>query len=506
MNFPGLLFLLITQYLSGSGLLHLFKINLGRTSRAMLSMICGTVIFSLLPFILQLCHVPITIGSVSIAICVCTVLFCIKPLVTKQLFRFSKPASLWPFHLYEYPFLVIFVILAFISIWHTFYFPPLPRDLLSGPEVIAEYTVREHTMINSVFSIDLHTTNNYLKPPYLICLQIIYKLLVCPFGQVWLSPLFICFTVWLYVILRNKLHPLVACAALLIFFSVSEIYAYTCLVLFDYSNMVFFFAGFYFLARYAESRQRNEFFFSALMFGFATYIRSETLALMGLMLPMLIYIFYKEQLPRAKAVVRTVIFYAVPAVLYYLWFGIFVKHYMPVHFSVDQQMTKNFSNLSPLFNRFSDMNTLLIFSKRGDGLWGYMVYIFLLVLLVDLIIYKKKKLNSEARIALYGVAVVYFGICLLGYIFPLIDLWDTTKRGLFKMFPLMLLYMRNSPMLQQLSQSLTNWEANEQQPKAPKPAIAQTRPVARPATVQKPQQQPHRGNNKPQPKPGKGRK
>jgi hypothetical protein len=153
------------------------------------------------------------------------------------------------------------------------------------------------------------------------------------------------------------------------------------------------------------------------------------------------------------------------------------------------------------------MTTKLMFSEEGNGLWGYLSYVFLFLLLADMVIYRK--FNKEAKIALYGICVVYLGLCILGYLFPLIDLWDTTKRGLFKMFPLMLLYMRNSGMLQQLSQWLTNWEAGLLQPAVaaakPAPVAAQKRPAPKPVVVQK-QSVPAKSNKNPQQKPGKARK
>ena len=197
MNFPGLLLLLITHYLSGRGLLDLFNIKLGRTVMLLLSMLCGVALFSFLPFLLQLFAIPITAGSVLIAICVCTVLMNIKRIKNKSFLKFQKIS--WPLKSYEYPFFIVFTLFAMLSVWHAFYNPPESRDLLSGPEVIAEYTVSEHTMINSVFSTDLHTTNNYLKPPFITSLQVIYKLFVMEFGQMWLSIIFLSFFIWLYM-------------------------------------------------------------------------------------------------------------------------------------------------------------------------------------------------------------------------------------------------------------------------------------------------------------------
>jgi len=343
-----------------------------------------------------------------------------------------------------------------LSVWHAFYNPPESRDLLSGPEVIAEYTVSEHTMINSVFSTDLHTTNNYLKPPFITSLQVIYKLFVMEFGQMWLSIIFLSFFIWLYILLREKLHPFIAGVLSLVFLTIPEIFSYSYLVLFDYSNMVFFFCGFYFLIRYAEHKRLNEFLFSAFMFGVATYIRTETLALIFMIVPLVGFLFYKEKLPLGKAIFRMIAFIVIPAFFYVIWLNVFVKYYMPIHFNVGDQLNHNLGDIKPFFDRLYDIGANLIFSKYGTLFWGYFIFLFIFVLIVDIVFFRK--FNMEAVIALYGIAVVYVGLSLLGYFIPWVDLLNTTKRGLFKMMPLMLLYMRNSGLLLRLSDKIRTWE------------------------------------------------
>ena len=58
---------------------------------------------------------------------------------------------------------------------------------------------------------------------------------------------------------------------------------------------------------------------------------------------------------------------------------------------------------------------------------------------------------------LYGILAVYFGLALLGFLIPLVDLENTTKRGLFKLLPLMLLYLCNSSSIAFISGKLARW-------------------------------------------------
>jgi hypothetical protein len=453
MNITGLIGLLLAHFITGWGLLRIFKISLPPLQTVCLSLIAGVPVLALAPCLLQLMNIPIDAASVSIAILVITLGFGLPGL--RQFRHWQRPAFTWP-QLYEWPFIAVFATLLLLSAWRCFYFPPTPYDMISGPELIAEYTVREHTMINSVFSIDLHASNNHFKSPFITGLQIIYKLLVSPFGQVWLAVLYSSFITWLYCVARERIHPLLAGLLVLFFISIPDLYAYSFLMLYDYSNMIFFFAGVYFYARYLSSRQANMLAFAALLLGMATYIRTETLLLVALLWPVVTFTLLRQQLPARRVAVRSALFIAVPALFYFLCINVFVKMFVPLSFDVGSQVNPSLADLGPFFARLSDMATQLLFSGFGLGSYGYFVYVFLAILIVDLA--WLRRFNTEARIALLGVAVVYIGLAFIGYLLPLADLMNTTKRGLFKLFPFMLLYICNSGLIQLASGKIQAWE------------------------------------------------
>jgi hypothetical protein len=62
---------------------------------------------------------------------------------------------------------------------------------------------------------------------------------------------------------------------------------------------------------------------------------------------------------------------------------------------------------------------------------------------------------------LTAVFIIYVGIPFIGYLFPLYDLDNSTKRGLFKIFPLMLLFMANSSFLISISEGIKKWESSQ---------------------------------------------
>jgi hypothetical protein len=70
--------------------------------------------------------------------------------------------------------------------------------------------------------------------------------------------------------------------------------------------------------------------------------------------------------------------------------------------------------------------------------------------------------NRRSLNWLFAVLVVYAGIPFIGYLLPLYDLDNTTKRGLLKIFPLMLLFMANNQVLIGLSDRIYKWEGDNE--------------------------------------------
>jgi len=456
MNIPGLIFILAAHFLAGRGLLGLFKIKQKPAVTFLLSMITGIVLLSQVPFLLQLCYIPIIPQYVITGICVMVLALNITP-VRKYDYRILKlklPGKLPP--LYDLIFIVTFIILMLPSVWYCFFYPPYARDMLSGPEPLAEYAIREHTLINSIFTVNLESTNNHIKPPFVAGLQIIYKMLAHPFGQLWVNFMALSFIAWIFILLREKLHPLVAGTLMLFFICAPDVYAYTYIMLFGYSNMVLFFAGIYFLVQYFQTAQYNQFIFSAFLFGLATAIRSETLILVAFIVPLPIIYFLRHKTKPVRIILNTALPGGISFFFYYIWIGLYLKYYIPQQFDVSEQINPHLADVSVFFAKLSEMNGNLIFAGQNLDIYGWVVYLFLAVLLADLLFYRK--FNTEAKVMLYSIAVVYFGMAFIGYLIPWVDMNNTTKRGLFKYIPLMILYMRNSSSLLALSERIKQFE------------------------------------------------
>jgi hypothetical protein len=455
-NILAYIIITVFQFFAGFGLIKLFKIELKPMLTISLSVLLGVGIFSFIPFLLQLLYIPITATNVFIALAVVTALLNInKNILTEIKFLFTNTGI--KIKLYELPFLLLIAFIVFVSAWRCFYFPPFARDLTSGPEAIAEFATREHTMLNSIFTINLESTNNQFKPAFIAGLQIIYKFAGFPFGQVWLTTTVIFFLVFLYNVIIEKQHKIIAGLLLLFFLAIREMYAYTLLVLFDYSNAVFFFLAAYFLFKYFEKKTINYLNFSALLMGIATYVRSETLVLAAFFAPLIIFYLFKQKKSIVKIITANILF-MLPALLFYLVsITLYINHYLPVQYPVGGQINQHLGDLNPFLNRFADMNKSLIFGENATSFYNYFFYFFTGLLLLEAIAFKLK-FTLEGRRWLYAILVIYIGLPFLGYLLPLMDLNNTTKRALFKFFPLAILYLANNQVFSFLSQKLNKLE------------------------------------------------
>jgi len=451
-----ILLLAIFQFLIGFGILALFNIrHLNRVSQIALSVVLGIAVFSLVPFILQLLFIKITFQNILIGLLISLVAanLCVKRVIVayKQLFEPFKLSI----KLYELPFIGLIAFMMMMSAWRCFYLPPTPRDLTSGPEVIAQLATKEHTFINSIFSVNLETTNNIFKPLYITSLQVIYKYAGFPFGQVWLTVLAIAFTILLYNFLCERLHKILAGILVVAFFYMPEVYGYTFMVLFDYSNMVFYFLSLYFLFHYLKNKQVSYIVFSGMLMGIATYIRPETLVLAAFN-ALLVFILDIKRKEKWLSIIRNGFVYLFPSILFYIiCVVVYNNHYLPMKYATGDLVTKDFGNIGVIFSRMSDIFSKLIYSDISNY-YGYFFTFFLIFFFLELVI--KRKFNNPAKYWLAVSLIVWVGIPVLGYLLPLFDLLNTSKRGLFKLFPPLLFYLQNNYFLVKLSEKITAWE------------------------------------------------
>jgi len=233
-------------------------------------------------------------------------------------------------------------------------------------------------------------------------------------------------------------------------------YAYTFMILYDYSNMIFFFLSLYFLFDYFRNKIPAHFYFAGLLMGIATYIRSETLVLAFLFLPPILLTQIRGREPVKKIALANLFFFLPSLLGYYLTSQLYIKYYLPVHYDIGSLINNHLSDLHPLFQRYTDIVTHLVASEFGIHLWGYLFYITAFLFLAEGLF--RGRYNKDARNWLYAILALYIGIGALGFALPMMNLNETTKRALFKLLPLAVLYLANNNLLIRLSQWISRWE------------------------------------------------
>lgn len=458
MNTFYFLLLIIAHIICGLGVVAWFRIKMNPFLTLSLSTIIGIVIHSTVPIVQDILGISLTAQGVAWGIIIITMLFSSGLIWGRKSLIESLKNQSFSIKVYEIPFLTIISFAIYVAAYRCYYFPVTPRDALSGPEAIAEFAVREGKIANSFFNVNLETTNNQFKSPYLIGLQIVYKFLVQPFGQVWLIPLVISFILFLYTSVRERIHPILGGLFVFLFIATPECFAYTIMILYDYSNMVFFAVAAYMLYQFRLNRRRSELWLAALLFGMATYIRTETLILVGLLFPLFFMDGYKtKKLNFLNLMIPFGILMSFSLLFYILVMKVYLPVCIPEKYILGKDLNQNWGDIGFLFKRFVDVNEQLIFGERGIQLWNYFMYLFLLFVIANIMIYKKQ--NKEESYWLYMVGIVYFGIPLLGYIIPLVDVANTSKRSLFKILPLMFYYMVNTRLIAQLSNLINQFGA-----------------------------------------------
>ncbi|MGG9962285.1 glycosyltransferase family 39 protein [Ferruginibacter sp. SUN106] len=453
-----IILLTFLQLATGFGLLTLFRIILKPAFFLPLAILMGIAVFSVVPFLLQLLYIPITPLNVLALLLAVALIVNVKFISGVKMAGTMFRSARFSITFYEIPFLLAIGFIIFVSAWRCFYYPPTPNDVTTGAEAIAEFTVREKTMLNSVFL--LTQNGNTLKPPFITCLQIIYKFAGFPFGQVWLINVFICFIVILYHIISASLHRVIAGVLVIFFLAIPEMYAYTFMLLYDYSNAVFFFLSVFFMLSYFKKQQLNELAFAGLLMGIAVYIRPETLLLCGAMLPAIFLNNATHKAGIKKILLNTFVF-VVPTLVFYLTaVYIYINHYLPTKYSIAAQINPQLTSLVSVWDRFVQTNDNLLFSEQGIIHYSYFIFIFLALFAAELIV--KRKFNGTAKNYLYVIAVVFVFFPLLSHVLPGVSIDNTVKRAFFKLFPLMLLYISNNELLVQFSNYISRWERGEQ--------------------------------------------
>ena len=239
---------------------------------------------------------------------------------------------------------------------------------------------------------------------------------------------------------------------MILFIAIPEMYAYTFMILYDYSNAIFFAIGVYFTQKYFEKRELNVLIFSALMMGIATYIRSETLYFVAFGAVLLFL--HEMKYNRIQAIINCFYFLFIPFLFYAIWFFVFMKFYMPVSYDVAGQINSNIFDWNNFYELFKELNKTLIFGKNTLNYYSHFIGIFLISTIANFIIFR----NTSGWQLLAWVLILYLGYAILIHLLPSVVIDMSVKRGFFKLFPIMLIYFSYNRFFLWISEKIYEWE------------------------------------------------
>lgn len=447
-----LMVILLMQWIIGLGVVGAIGHRLERQTLLPLSLLIGMFLHSLSLFCAQLIGIPLSLQTMLTAGTVTMLL---------PLARFSTVLSTLA-GLFDAPrirpTLYDVVIAGFVGyvgymiIWASWYWPVTPFDALAGIDLVARYAAKDGMIANQVFtdpSLHGQLSNQPFYAPFAMLMQVMMKLIGYPYTQIWVSILAVCFWWFVWSTLRRQVHPLLAGVLLVLFVLTPEMLGYSYILQTDFANAAFFTIGCVMLARAIDDKQIAGVFISALAFAGACWSRTETPLLVMLVgavaLPQMLRVFG----PR-KGLLGAACVLVMSALTFGLWNIVFFNSYLPVRPSTSEQL-RGFD-----FGRFADVIASSWSSViSSTELWGWIVWLFLLVVVVDLIVNRR----ISQQILIGCIVATMFGLFVVGTIFSAAIVEQTLRRGMFKVIPLMVIAIAGSGIVSSASSALYSWEA-----------------------------------------------
>ncbi|MBD2755179.1 glycosyltransferase family 39 protein [Spirosoma validum] len=453
-------FVILAQFLIGFGFVTRLRAASNGFSLLGLSMLAGLGISSGLPFVLEFIHASIAIAPMMIGL---GTLAGLSLLLLRGRLAYLREIFAWQrlsLRLCELPFLGFWAYLLFISAWKTAWYPNLPFDTIVGPDLVATFAVREHTLVSSVFTEHLPSvsifSNQPFYAPFTAMQQIMYLLAShgtgpFAFGKIWLTILVIAFGLFLYAELRERTHPLLAGLLVTLLACSPELFAYTFLLQTDWANAAFFAAGVILLQRHLESEKQGMFIASTLFFALACWTRTETILFVPIA-SLLLLINTLRSSPK-KAIVRAGALFITCLLPFVFWNYIFLRGYVALpanaHLGTYHLIVNDY--FSKLLATYTSMNEQVVFDT---DYWNYSVYVFLALALLNLILFRDKQ-GLPILVWIFGTYVL-FGLLILHV--DGANIAYTFRRGFFKILLLMYFYLGSTSLFQWLSNWLYRWE------------------------------------------------
>src|SRR5205809_7466271 len=107
----------LLQFSAGFGILILLKIYLKPAFCISLSVLIGIAVFAIVPFLLQLIHIPLISFTVFVSIAIACILFYLKSINKFLEFLNTFKNYHFLFKLYKFPFILLLTFIFFVFLW-----------------------------------------------------------------------------------------------------------------------------------------------------------------------------------------------------------------------------------------------------------------------------------------------------------------------------------------------------------------------------------------------------
>lgn len=447
-----LVLLLLMQWGIGLGTIGAVGYRVERSTLLPLGLLIGMFLHTFAMFVAQLAGVPLSMQTMMI----CGAITLVLPAVRWKTLRsaleglFAMP-RIRP-TLYD---VVIFGFIGYIGymvVWASWYWPVTPFDAMAGIDLVARYAAKDGMIANRVFTDPLlqgQLSNQPFYAPFAMLMQVMMKLVGYPYSQIWVSIVAICFWWFVWSVLHRLVHPLIAGLLLVLFVLTPEMLGYSYILQTDFANAAFFFVGCVLLTRAIDEQSEQGMVIAALAFAAACWSRTETPVLVALVVAASA-VRLRSAFGLVKGLRGAGLILLLSGAVFVLWNVVFFNWYLPVRPSTAEQI-RGFDGA-----RFTDVVASSWSSViSSTELWGWIVWLFIAVVVVDLIV--NRRIAQTTMIGCVIATVV--GLFLVGTIFSVAVVEQTLRRGMFKVIPLMIVAIAGSGIVSSASSALFSWEA-----------------------------------------------
>ena len=462
MILPIVSLVLLVQLLIGVGIVRRLRDAAGTLERLALGMLVGMPVSTLGIILLDCLGIRLTLGSMLLVLTLIMVGTNVDALRFPRAFLAAIRPHRPSLRLYDAPFLLILLLLAAISIERCWHLPVTLRDMIVGPDLVAKYAAEQGTLVSSVFT-DAHLrgylSNQPFYAPFTTLMQVIFRLTGHPFGQIWLSVMFVAFLTFSYSRLRDELHPVLAGFLTVMVAATPELFAESFMLTVDFANAIFFGLAVILLGEAVRTGSARTLVLSALFMGFACWSRTETVLFVPVAVGVVLA--HERRHGRTRQLRDALICAGVPIAFFAIWHVGYFYFRLPVR--PDAVIRLALPTLRGAVRLVGSIVRLLGY----PGIYGYLFYIFGVVAAVNVLVLRDRR----GMPVLLWIPTLLLGFVIIVILFPAAAVETTVKRGLLKLIPIMALYLGETQLMQRASGRLYEWEC----PTAPDSGGVRTR-------------------------------